>query len=44
MGIELCEPGAIEILKIGIGAGERQIDVVDALRRQSLQVCLALPA
>ncbi len=29
MGIELCEPGAIEILKIGIGAGERQIDVVD---------------
>ncbi len=29
MGIELCEPGAVEILKIGIGAGERQIDVVD---------------
>ena len=44
MGIELGEAAPVEILLVGIGAGERQIDVVEHVGIASRPACPARPA
>ena len=44
MGVELDDAGPIEFLLVGIGAGERKIDVVQDSRHRSLPAGPAHPA
>ena len=44
MGFERRETVAIELLQVGVGAGEREIDVVEHVRIASRPACPEHPA